>query len=538
MTIYKGKRIEKGIAIGKIYCVKKKDYVVKEAFANNCETEKVRLQQAVEVAQTQLTDLYRDAISVVGQEKAEVFEYHRLLLSDPSLIEKVTQFIERGYLAEYAVFKAKQQLLLMFDDLEDAYIRERAADIKDVSQRLISVLAGMKETTYEISEPVILVAEDLLPGEFIKLDKSKILAIVTEKGSVTSHTSILAKAMNIPAIVDVGYLPLTELHGRQGIVDGFTGEFLVETNDEVLAEKKEKQLQWQAERQELLRLKGLKNETADGRSIEILANISSVDEADEALEQDAGGIGLYRSEFFYLSYNRFPTEEELFENYRALVEKMDGRKVIIRTLDIGSDKKAGYFGMDEEENPALGNRAIRLCLERTDIFKPQLRAIIRASYYGKVGMMFPFITSLEEVFKIKELVNQVKEELVAENRIFGNPQIGIMIETPAAALISDKLAEEVDFFSIGTNDLTQYTLAADRQNPKLASLCSGVHPAVMSLIQMTVKNAHEKKIPVALCGEMASDTSLTQEWLDLGIDELSVAPSFILPVRKAVREIK
>ncbi len=538
MTIYNGKSIQKGIAIGEIYCINKKNHIIKEEFVKDSGAEKARLEQAVKVAQNQLADLYKDAVSVVGDEKAAIFEIHRMLLQDPEFIDGVYQWLEKGFKAEYAVFKAKEQLMISFENMDDAYIRERVADVVDVSRRLISVLLGSAEAVYDFPGPVILVAEDLLPGEFIKLDKSKILALVTAKGSVTSHTAVLAKAMNIPAIVDAGSLQYPEMHGKKGIVDGFTSEFVVEATHEVLAEKLEKQMQWENARQELLNLKGRKNETKDGRTIEILANVGSVEEAEEALWQDAGGIGLYRSEFFYLSYNRFPTEIELYENYLALINKMGNKKVIIRTLDIGSDKKADYFGMDEEENPALGNRAIRMCLERPEILVPQLRAIFKASACANVGVMFPFITSLDEVKQIKKLMAQIEAELLAEQFIIGNPKIGIMIETPAAALISDELAEEVDFFSIGTNDLAQYTLAADRQNPKLANLCSGVHPAVMKLIQMTVKNAHAKGVVVGICGELAADIRLTETWLDMGIDELSVSPSAILAVRKAILEIK
>lgn len=538
MTIYNGKSIQKGIAIGDIFCINKKNSVIKAELVKDSLAEKERLNQALEVAQKQLSDLYQDAVSVVGKEKAAVFEIHRMLLEDPGFTDGINQWLAKGFKAEYAVYQAKEQLLITFGNLEDDYIRERAADIADVSQRLISVLIGAKETSHEFKNPVILVAEDLLPGEFIKLDKSKILALVTAKGSVTSHTAVLAKAMNIPAIVDAGSLQFAEIHGKSGIVDGFTGEFLVDADSRTLAEKLEKQSSWQSSQQELLELIGLKNETADGRTIEILANVGSVEEAEEALFQDAGGIGLYRSEFFYLSCSRYPTEEELFENYKALIRKLGDKKVIIRTLDIGSDKKADYFQMEAEENPALGNRAIRMCLHRPDLFKTQLRAIFRASAEGNVGVMFPLITTLEEVVQIKRLMEEVKTELQAENIRMGNPQIGIMIETPAAALISDELAEEVDFFSIGTNDLAQYTLAADRQNPQLGNLHDSCHPAVMKLIRMTVHNAHEKGITVGLCGELAADTLFTETWLNMGIDELSVAPSHILSVRKAVLEIK
>lgn len=537
MEKYTGKSVLKGIAIGRIYWYEKQDYQVVRLEAEDKEAEKKRFAKAVETAREQLTGLYEETLERVGEDHAMIFDIHKMMLEDDDYLEAVNEVLEEGLNAEYAVEMAQNQFAEMFAAMDDEYMKARAADIKDVSKRVIRILAGVAEDGILTDEPVIVVADDLTPSETVKMDKNKILAFVTVRGSSNSHTAILARSMNLPALVNTGMAAGKELNGKVGVVDGFAGEFLIEPDTEVLDEMIHRKNQWVADLEALEQLKGKDNVTGDGRRIDIFANIGKVEDAQGALEADAGGIGLFRSEFLYLGRGNFPTEEEQFLSYKAVLEKMGEKKVVIRTLDIGADKKVDYFNLDEEENPALGYRAIRICLDRPEIFITQLRAIFRASAYGRAAIMFPMVVSTAEVRRIKEIVEQVKEELSTEGYPVKDVELGIMIETPAAALISDELAKEVDFFSIGTNDLTQYTLAIDRQNQKLEKICDTHHKAVLKLIQMTVENGHKENIWVGICGELAGDTSLTRTFVDMGVDELSVSPAYVLELRKAIREI-
>lgn len=537
MERYIGKSVMKGIAIGRIYLYKKADIRVTDQKVTDPAAEKERLFAAVDRAKQQLTRLYDEALRDVGEDHAAIFDVHRMLLEDEDYLETAAGEIEDGYNAVYAVDQAGTQFSELFAAMDDEYMRGRAADIRDISQRVIRILLDLPEEEICSEEPVILVAEDLTPSETVKLDKKKILGFVTVKGSANSHTAILARSMNLPALVNVDIALLDELHGKPCVVDGFEGEFLVEPEEEILSEKIVRKNQWVADLEALEKLKGQDNVTKSGRRIDIFANIGNVEDAEAACAADAGGIGLFRSEFLYLGRETFPSEEEQYESYKAVLEKMDGKKVVIRTLDIGADKKVDYFGLEPEENPALGYRAIRICLDREEIFITQLRALYRAAAHGKLAIMFPMIISVDEVKRIKQIVEMVKEELAKEGRSVGEAELGIMIETPAAAVISDKLAKEVDFFSIGTNDLTQYTLAVDRQNQKLEGLCDTHHEALLRLIEMTVKNAHEEGIWVGICGELGADTELTEWFLKIGVDELSVASSAVLKVRGAVRAL-
>ncbi len=537
MEKYIGKSVLKGIAVGRIYWYQKQDYRIVKTPVSDTDAELGRFKQAVETAQVQLSKLYDEAVVNVGEDHAMIFDIHRMMLEDDDYLEAINSEIKDGTNAEYAVEMAQNQFAELFASMDDEYMKARAADIKDISQRVIRILMGVAEDGIPTDEPVILVADDLTPSETIKMDKNKILAFVTLRGSSNSHTAILARSMNLPALVNTGMKPVEEWNGKVGVVDGFNGEFLVDPGEELLDEMIQRKNQWVADLEALEQLRGKENVTGDGRRVEIYANIGNVSDAEAALQADAGGIGLFRSEFLYLGRDSFPTEEEQYASYKAVLEKMEGRKVIIRTLDIGADKKVDYFNLDEEENPALGYRAIRICLERPEIFITQLRAIYRASAYGKAAIMFPMIVSVAEVRRIKEIVEQVKTDLQTMGYSLGEVELGIMVETPAAALISEELAKEVDFFSIGTNDLTQYTLAVDRQNQKLESTCDTHHPAVLKLIEMTVNNAHKAGIWAGICGELAADTDLTETFLDMGVDELSVSASAILKVRKAVRDI-
>lgn len=537
MAKYKGKSVLKGIAIGRIYWYKKQEYQVVKTEVPDSAAEEKRLNDAIETAKEQLTVLYEEALKNVGEDHAMIFDIHKMMLDDGDFQDAIKEIIAQGLNAEYAVEQAKEQFAEMFASMEDEYMKARAADIKDISQRVIRILAGISDDGIQADEPVVVVAEDLTPSETVKMDKNKILAFVTVKGSANSHTAILARSMNLPSLVNTQMELSEDMNGKVAVVDGFNGEFLVEPEEEVLAEMVTKKNQWIADLEALQLLKGKENVTSDGRKVNIYANIGKVADVDAVLEADAGGIGLFRSEFLYLGRNDFPTEEEQFKSYKAVLEKMDGKKVIIRTLDIGADKKVDYFNLEPEENPALGYRAIRICLDRPEIFITQLRAIYRASAYGKPAIMFPMIVSVDEIKRIKEIVEQVKKELSIEGYPMGEVELGIMIETPAAAVISDELAKEVDFFSLGTNDLTQYTLAVDRQNQKLESTCDTHHPAVLRLIDMTIKNGHKEGIWVGICGELAADTELTRTFMDMGVDELSVSASSILKVRKAVRDI-
>lgn len=538
MEKYSGKSVQNGIAIGRIYRYQKADYHVIKTEITDTATEKKRFTDAIEAAKNQLHTLYEKTLTDVGEDHAMIFEVHKMMLEDNEYLTSISSVIMEGYNAEYAVETAKNLISQRFASMQDEYMRARAADIKDISARVIRILTGIPEDGIQTVEPVIVVADDLTPSETIKMDKSKILAFVTVRGSVNSHTAILARGMNLPALVNTGLKIEEDINGKVGIVDGFNGEFLIEPEQDILDEKILIKNQWIADLETLEQLKGKDNVTGDGRRIDVFGNIGKVDEVEDILAADAGGIGLFRSEFLYLGRESFPAEEEQFASYRAVLEKMGDKEVIIRTLDIGADKKVDYFHLNAEENPALGFRAIRICLDRPEIFRTQLRAIYRASAYGRAAIMFPMVVSVDEVRQIKEIVDLVKSELDTEGYPMKEVKLGIMIETPAAALISDELAKEVDFFSIGTNDLTQYTLAVDRQNHKLESMCDAYHPAVLKLIQMTVENAHKAGIRAGICGELAADTSLTELFVDMGVDELSVSASSVLRVRKAVRDIK
>lgn len=537
MDKYIGKSVLKGVAVGRVFWYQKQDYHIEKRTIPDIDGEIARFQDALKAAREQLTALYDEALASVGEDHAAIFDIHRMMLEDDDYLEAIDAVIREGCNAEYAVETAQNQFAQLFASMDDDYMKARAVDVKDISQRIIRLLLGIREDGIPTDEPVILVADDLTPSETVKMDKNKILAFVTVRGSSNSHTAILARSMNLPALVNTKMTPAENWNGKVGVVDGFSGEFILEPDQDILDEMIRRKNQWVADLEALEQLKGKDNVTGDGRRIDVFANIGKVSDADAVLDADAGGIGLFRSEFLYLGRDSFPTEEEQFQSYKSVLEKMDGRKVVIRTMDIGADKKVDYFRLDAEENPALGYRAIRICLDRPEIFITQLRAIYRASAYGKAAIMFPMIVSVEEVYRIKEIVNQVKEELSVEGYPMGEVELGIMVETPAAALISDILAREVDFFSIGTNDLTQYTLAVDRQNQKLESTCNTHHPAVLKLIEMTVKNAHEAGIWAGICGELAADTDLTERFLDMGVDELSVSPSAVLKVRKAVRDI-
>lgn len=537
MEKYTGKSVLKGIAIGRIYWYQKQDYQVIKTEVEDKEAEKRRFSRAVETAQAQLSSLYDETLARAGEDHAMIFDIHKMMLEDDDYLDAVNEVLEEGFNAEYAVETAQNQFAELFASMDDEYMKARAVDIKDISRRVIRILAGVPEDGILTDEPVIVAADDLTPSETVKMDKNKILAFVTARGSSNSHTAILARSMNLPALVNTGMKAGEELNGKIGVVDGFSGEFLVEPEQDLLDEMIHRKNQWVADLEALEQLKGKDNVTSDGRRVDLFANIGKVEDTEGALNADAGGIGLFRSEFLYLGRESFPTEEEQFLSYKAVLEKMGNKKVVIRTLDIGADKKVDYFGLEQEENPALGYRAIRICLDRPEIFITQLRAIFRASAYGRAAVMFPMIVSVNEVRRIKEIVEQVKKELSAEGYSVGKVELGIMVETPAAALISDELAKEVDFFSIGTNDLTQYTLAVDRQNQKLESTCDTHHPAVLKLIEMTVANAHRAGIWAGICGELAADTDLTETFLAMGVDELSVSASSVLKVRKAVRDI-
>ena len=538
MERYIGKSVLKGVAVGRVFCYKKQDYHIEKTEITDIDGELNRVKEAIEAAKTQLTALYDKALTSVGEDHAMIFDIHRMMLEDDDYLEVIEQAVKDGTNAEYAVEMAQEQFAQLFASMDDDYMKARAVDIKDISQRVIRILLGIPEDGVPTEEPVILIADDLTPSETVKMNRNKILAFVTVRGSSNSHTAILARSMNLPALVNTKMKPSDDWNGKVGVVDGFNGEFILEPEKDILDEMILRKNQWVADLEALEALKGKENVTGDGRRVDIFANIGKVNDVEAVLEADAGGIGLFRSEFLYLGRESFPTEDEQFASYKTVLEKMGGKKVVIRTLDIGADKKVDYFHLDPEENPALGYRAIRICLDRPEIFMTQLRAIYRASAYGKASIMFPMIVSVEEVKRIKEIVEQVKGELTVEGYPMGEVELGIMVETPAAALLSDKLAKEVDFFSIGTNDLTQYTLAVDRQNQKLESTCKTHHPAVLKLIEMTVKNGHKAGIWVGICGELAADTDLTETFLDMGVDELSVSPSSVLKVRKAVRDIK
>ena len=532
-----GKSVFGGIAIGRICVYKKGEQQVKRFKVEDTQAEIARFEAAKEEAIRQLQNLYEKALKEVGESSAAIFEIHQMMLEDEDYLDSVRNIISSQKVnAEYAVGTTSDNFATMFSSMEDDYMKERAADVRDVSERILSVLNGESKSTVDTEEPVIIVADDLAPSETVQLDKEKVLSFVTVHGSTNSHTAILARTMGIPALIGTPIALDSTVDGKLAVVDGLKGCICIEPDEETLEAYKRKQKE-EFEKKELLQtLKGKENVTLDGKKIMVYANIGDVKDLAMVLQNDAGGIGLFRSEFLYLEKNTYPTEEEQLRAYKTVAETMAGKRVIIRTLDIGADKQADYFEMEKEENPAMGCRAIRICLTRPEVFKTQLRALFRASAYGKIAIMYPMITSVEEIKKIKKIVEEVKAELKEQAIVFGEPEQGIMIETPAAVLISDLLAREVDFFSIGTNDLTQYTLAIDRQNPKLDEFYNPYHEAVLRMIAMTVENAHKAGIWAGICGELGADTSLTETFLRMGVDELSVSPGSILPIRKIIRE--
>lgn len=535
MKEYKGKSVFGGIAIGRIKVYNKSEQQVKRVHIDDTEHEKKRYYAAVDKAAMQLQELYDKAVKEVGEANAAIFEMHQIMLTDDDYKESVENIIDSQHVnAEYAVSQTGDNYAAMFAAMEDEYMRGRSADVKDISERLINILSGFNASSMVSDEPVIIVAEDLAPSETVQLDKDKILSFVSVKGSVNSHTAILARTMGIPALIGTPVIPDNDIDGKMGIVDGNSGCLYVDPDNEKLGYYRKKQDEQLKQKELLQLLKGREDITIDGRKIKLYANIGNVKDVMTVKANDAAGIGLFRSEFIYLERDTFPTEEEQFNIYRTVAENMAGKPVIIRTLDIGADKQCDYFNMDKEDNPALGMRAIRICLTRTEIFKTQLRALYRASAYGNINIMYPMIANMWEIDRIKEIEKEVRDELKQQGIDIGDVQTGIMIETPAAVMLSDELAEKVDFFSIGTNDLTQYTLAVDRQNPKLDSFFDPHHPAVLKMIKMVVDNAHKAGIWAGICGELGADTSLTREFLKMGVDELSVSPGRILPIRKII----
>lgn len=535
MKEYKGKSVFGGIAIGRIKVYNKSEQQVKRVHVDDTEHEKKRYYAAVDKAARQLQELYDKAVKEVGEANAAIFEMHQIMLTDDDYKESVENIIESQHVnAEYAVAQTGDNYADMFAAMEDEYMRGRSADVKDISERLINILSGFNASSMVSDEPVIIVAEDLAPSETVQLDKDKILSFVSVKGSVNSHTAILARTMGIPALIGTPVIPDNDIDGKMGIVDGNSGCLYVDPDNEKLGYYRKKQDEQLKQKELLQLLKGREDITIDGRKIKLYANIGNVKDVMTVKANDAAGIGLFRSEFIYLERDTFPTEEEQFNIYRTVAENMAGKPVIIRTLDIGADKQCDYFNMDKEDNPALGMRAIRICLTRTEIFKTQLRALYRASAYGNINIMYPMIANMWEIDRIKEIEKEVRDELKQQGIDTGDVQTGIMIETPAAVMLSDELAEKVDFFSIGTNDLTQYTLAVDRQNPKLDCFFDPHHPAVLKMIKMVVDNAHKAGIWAGICGELGADTSLTREFLKMGVDELSVSPGRILPIRKII----
>ena len=536
MQRYKGKSVFAGIAIGKLAIYQKKESTVRREKVEDTEAEVKRWIAARDTAKDQLGELYEKALTEVGAANAEVFEVHQMMLDDLDYVESVENIIRsQGVCAEYAVATTGDNFSQMFAAMDDEYMRGRAADLLDISERVVDILTGAVSGGISATEPVIILADDLAPSETVQLDKSLVLSFVTRHGSTNSHTSILARTMNIPALIGIDFTD--DVEGHDAIVDGFSGELIIDPDEATAAEYSAKKAELLEKERMLLELKGKENVTLDGKKVNIYANIGSVADVAEVLKNDAGGIGLFRSEFLYLESDTYPTEEEQFKAYKTVAENMAGKKVIIRTLDIGADKQVDYFELAHEDNPAMGYRAIRICLDRIDVFKTQLRALYRASYYGNIAIMFPMIISVDEVKRIKDIVSEVKSELSDQGISYGEVELGIMIETPAAVWMSEELAKEVDFFSIGTNDLTQYTLAIDRQNPALDNICDTHHPAILRSIRMTVENGHKGGAWVGICGELGADTSLTEEFLRMGVDELSVSPSRVLAVRDAVRRI-
>lgn len=537
MEKFTGKSIFNGIAIGKILFYSKDGVQIFRHKVEDIDAEIARYNKAKEKAIEELNAIYEKAVKEVGEMNAAVFEVHAMMLEDDDYNDSVKNIItSQGVNAEYAVATTSDNFSKMFAEMDDEYFQARAIDIKDISERVLNILAGRSSENILGDEPVIVVANDLAPSETVQMDKEKLLAFVTEGGSSNSHTAILARTMNIPALI--GIKIDREWNGKMAVVDGYNGELILEPDEATIKVMKERQEKIAKDREMLQSLKGKEDVTLDGKHIKLYANIGSVADVANVLKNDANGIGLFRSEFLYLENDTFPTENEQFQAYKAVAENMAGKKVVIRTLDIGADKQVDYFGLDKEDNPAMGYRAIRICLKQQDIFKTQLRALLRASAYGNISIMFPMIISVNEVRQIKAIVAEVKEELISQGITVGDVELGIMIETPAAVMISDLLAKEVDFFSIGTNDLTQYTLAIDRQNSKLDDIYDSHHEAILRMIRMVVENGHKNNCWVGICGELGADTTLTEEFIKMGIDELSVSPTFVLPIRKIIREIK
>ena len=536
MEKYTGKSIFKGIAIGKILFYQKGEQPVKRVKIEDTAEQIKRYEDARAKAAKQLQGLYEKALKEVGEANAAVFEVHQMMLEDDDYIDSVVNIIETQQVnAEFAVATTGDNFAKMFAEMEDDYFKARAADVKDISERMVNILSGNESGGAIGDEPVIVVAEDLAPSETVQMDKEKLLAFVTRLGSANSHTAILARTMNIPALIEVDIKE--EWNGKMAVVDGYTGTFYIDPDEDILKKMQEKKEEDIKARELLQELKGKEDVTVDGKHIKLYANIGGVKDVASVLANDAAGIGLFRSEFLYLEADNYPDEEAQFQAYKTVAENMAGKKVIVRTLDIGADKQVDYFNLDHEENPAMGYRAIRICLDRRDIFRTQLRALLRASAYGNIGIMYPMIISVDEVKEIKKIVESIKAELTEKGIEYGEVEQGIMIETPAAVMISDLLAEEVDFFSIGTNDLTQYTLAIDRQNSKLDNIYDSHHPAVLRMIQKTIENGHKAGCWVGICGELGADMTLTETFLKMGIDELSVSPTFVLPIRKLIREM-
>lgn len=538
MITISGKSVFGGVSIGKILFYQRKDKVIKREHVDDIEAEWKRFQDAKDTAVGQLKGLYEKAMEDVGEANAMIFEIHQMMLEDLDYLESIENIIRTQEVnAEYAVATTADNFAAMFSAMDDAYMQGRAADVKDVSERVLNILSGADTGIQEMNEPCIIAADDLAPSETVQLDKSKVLGFATMYGSSNSHTAILARTMNIPAVIGLGEELKAEYNGKDAIIDGFTGTLYIEPDDETMKAMQEKRAKDLEQRALLEQLKGKENVTKSGQKINVYANIGNVSDLGAVLKNDAGGIGLFRSEFLYLENSDFPTEEQQFAVYKKVAESMAGKKVIIRTLDIGADKQVDYFGLDKEDNPALGYRAIRICLTRPEIFKTQLRALYRAAVFGNISIMFPMITSVKEVRKIKEIITEVKEELKNEGIPYKDAvELGIMIETPASVMVSRELAKEVDFFSVGTNDLTQYTLAIDRQNSKLDEFYDPHHPAVLRMIQMAAESAHAEGAWIGICGELGADLELTEEFLKMGLDELSVSPSMVLPLRNRIRQ--
>lgn len=538
MITLEGKSVFGGVAIGKIQFYKRNEITIKRTRVEDVEAEVERFQNAKAKTLELLKGLYEKALEDVGEANAMIFEAHQLMLEDPDYVESIENIIRtQNVNAEYAIGATADNFAAIFEAMDDAYMQGRAADVRDVSERLLQALSSQNETVMVMDEPVIIAADDLVPSETVQLDKEKVLSFVTMYGSANSHTAILARTMNIPAVIGLGEALKEEYDGKVAIVDGVDGKVYIDPDEETMASMQKKQKKDQEQKELLNQLKGKENVTKSGQKVNVYANIGNLADVGAVLKNDAGGIGLFRSEFLYLESDTYPTEEQQFAVYKKVAETMAGKKVIIRTLDIGADKQVDYFKLDKEDNPALGYRAIRICLTRPEIFKTQLRALYRASAYGQISIMFPMIISVAEVKKIKEIVEEVKAELRTEGAAFREDvELGIMIETPAAVMVSRELAKEVDFFSVGTNDLTQYTLAIDRQNQKLEDFYDSHHPAVLAMIRMAAESAHAEGKWIGICGELGADVTLTETFLKMGIDELSVAPGMVLKVRQKIRE--